>query len=68
MALWVCGSEGSVGLRGLWVCGSEGSVALGVSRVWGSVGTGAWRVWGSGDLSERKFEEKGRTKSAKDRF
>jgi hypothetical protein len=43
-------------------------VALGVSKVWGSAGMGAWRVWGSGGLLERKCEEKGRTKSAKERL
>ena len=43
-------------------------MALGVSKVWGSAGTGAWRVWGSGGLLERKCEEKGRTKSAKERL
>ena len=43
-------------------------MALGVSKVWGSAGTGAWRVWGSGGLLERKFEEMGRTKIAKERL
>ena len=43
-------------------------MALGVSKVWGSAGTGAWRVWGSGSRLERKCEEKGRTKSAKERL
>ena len=43
-------------------------MALGVSKVWGSAGTGAWGVWGSGGLLERKCEEMGRTKSAKERF
>ena len=43
-------------------------MALGVSKVWGSAGMGAWRVWGSGGLLERKCEEKGRTKSAKERL
>ena len=43
-------------------------MALGVSKVWGSAGTGAWRVWGSGGLLERKCDEMGRTKSAKERL
>ena len=43
-------------------------MALGVSKVWGSAGTGAWRVWRSGGLLERKCEEKGRTKIAKERL
>ena len=43
-------------------------MALGVSKVWGSAGMGAWRVLGSGGLLERKCEEKGTTKSAKEKL
>ena len=43
-------------------------MALGVSKVRGSASMGAWRVWGSEGLLERKCEEMGRTKSAKERL
>ena len=43
-------------------------MAVGVSKVWGSAGMSAQRVWGSGGLLERQCEEKGRTKSAKEKL
>ena len=49
-----------MGLRGLWVCGSGCQQGLGVCGHGCMAGLG---VWG---LLERKCEEKGRTKSAKE--
>ena len=60
LGLWVCGSEGSVGLRGLWVCGSEGSVGL---WLWVSARSGGLRArvhGGSGGLGSFGEEMRGK--------
>ena len=51
-----------MGLRGLWVCGSGCQQGLGVCGHGCMAGLGVWGVL------ERKCEEKGRTKSAKERL